>query len=145
MSCRKVAMKFPSKVFVSNGTTPWRLTIRSSRRRLVARFWAFRYASPKPRHCSARLNSSVRLGKKQHLLLGWLDTPLETIFRGALLASDAITSVGFCSPPVLVLPLRNAPNYSCSLIFKRCAQVFRNATFLLAALAASAARASASH
>jgi hypothetical protein len=77
--------------------------------------------------------------------LGLLDTPLETIFRGALLASDAIASVGFCSPPVLVLPLRNAPNYSCSLIFKRCAQVFRNATFLLAALAASAARASASH
>jgi len=77
--------------------------------------------------------------------LGWLDTPLEAISRGTLLASDAIASVGFCSPPVLVLPLRNAPNYSCSLIFKRCAQVFRNVTFLLAALAASAARASASH
>ena len=31
---------------------------------------------------AARLNSGVRLGKKQHLLLGWLIKPLETIARG---------------------------------------------------------------
>ncbi len=30
--------------------TPNHLTNRSSRRRFVARFWAFRYASPKPHH-----------------------------------------------------------------------------------------------
>ena len=103
--------------------------------------------------CCCRFGHRVRRGLTQ--VLGWgksrfrswgdLSRLWKQFFAVFILASDAIASAGFYSPPVLVLPLRNAPNYSCSLIFKWCAWGFRCAAFSLAALAASAARASAPH